>query len=99
MMSNRRATEVWPGKDKEMVEPALESVDQPDSGLARRTPRRPRPGIRKYADDRSRRTPVLVIEAERWSGLELRDLWAHRDIFYVLAWRDIKVRYKQTALG
>jgi lipopolysaccharide transport system permease protein len=32
-------------------------------------------------------------------GLELRDLWAHRDLFYILAWRDIKVRYKQTVLG
>ena len=98
-MSNRRAAEVWPGKDKEMVEPAFESVDQPDSGLARPKPRRPRPGIRKYADDRSRRTPVLFIGADQRNGLELRDLWAHRDIFYVLAWRDIKVRYKQTALG
>jgi lipopolysaccharide transport system permease protein len=26
-------------------------------------------------------------------------LWAHRDLFYFLAWRDVKVRYKQTALG
>lgn len=32
-------------------------------------------------------------------GLELRELWAHRDLFFILAWRDIKVRYKQTALG
>jgi len=32
-------------------------------------------------------------------GLELRDLWAHRDLFFILAWRDIKVRYKQTILG
>jgi lipopolysaccharide transport system permease protein len=26
-------------------------------------------------------------------------LWNHRDLFYFLAWRDVKVRYKQTALG
>ena len=37
--------------------------------------------------------------AVRWTGLELRDLWAHRELFYFLAWRDVKVRYKQTALG
>jgi lipopolysaccharide transport system permease protein len=44
--------------------------------------------------------PVLKIEGgRRWVGLELRDLWAHRDLFYFLAWRDVKVRYKQTALG
>ena len=45
------------------------------------------------------RSPVLVIERNRWISLELRDLWAHRELFYFLAWRDVKVRYKQTALG
>ncbi len=30
---------------------------------------------------------------------ELRELWEHRELFYFLAWRDIKVRYKQTVLG
>jgi lipopolysaccharide transport system permease protein len=45
------------------------------------------------------RGAVLVIGADRWTGLELHDLWAHRDIFYFLALRDLKVRYKQTALG
>ena len=41
----------------------------------------------------------LVIDRNRWISLELRDLWAHRDLFYFLAWRDVKVRYKQTVLG
>jgi len=45
------------------------------------------------------RSPVLVIERNQWIGLELRDLWAHRELFYLLAWRDVKVRYKQTVLG
>ena len=44
--------------------------------------------------------PILTIEsARRWVGLDLRDLWAHRDLFYFLVLRDVKVRYKQTALG
>lgn len=44
--------------------------------------------------------PWLIIDGNRkWNGLELRDLWAHRDLFYLLAWRDIKVRYQQTVLG
>jgi homopolymeric O-antigen transport system permease protein len=30
---------------------------------------------------------------------ELSELWHHRELFYFLAWRDIKVRYKQTVLG
>jgi lipopolysaccharide transport system permease protein len=45
------------------------------------------------------RSLVLVIERKRALGLELRDLWAHRELFYFLAWRDVKVRYKQTVLG
>lgn len=34
-----------------------------------------------------------------WRSLELRDLWLYRELFFFLAWRDIKVRYKQTILG
>jgi lipopolysaccharide transport system permease protein len=45
------------------------------------------------------RSPVLVIEHSRWTALELADLWAHRELFYFFAWRDVKVRYKQTVLG
>jgi lipopolysaccharide transport system permease protein len=32
-------------------------------------------------------------------GTRLRELWAHREVVYFLVWRDVKVRYKQTALG
>jgi lipopolysaccharide transport system permease protein len=34
-----------------------------------------------------------------WLPLNLRELWAYRELAFFLAWRDIKVRYKQTALG
>jgi lipopolysaccharide transport system permease protein len=47
----------------------------------------------------SQRRPLLVIENRTWTALELRDLWTHRDLFFLLAWRDVKVRYKQTILG
>ena len=44
--------------------------------------------------------PVLIIDAgEQPPGKQLRDLWAYRELLYFLAWRDFKVRYKQTALG
>ncbi|HYP27182.1 MAG TPA: ABC transporter permease [Blastocatellia bacterium] len=44
--------------------------------------------------------PLVVIEPHRsWVALNLRDLWAYREVFYFLMWRDIKVRYKQTAFG
>jgi lipopolysaccharide transport system permease protein len=34
-----------------------------------------------------------------WVPLDLRALWAYRELLYFLAWRDIKVRYKQTVFG
>lgn len=44
--------------------------------------------------------PVTVIEPRRgWAALDLRELWHFRELLYTLAWRDIKVRYKQTAIG
>jgi homopolymeric O-antigen transport system permease protein len=44
--------------------------------------------------------PVVTIEPrKRWTALNLRDLWACRELLYFLVWRDIKVRYKQTVLG
>jgi lipopolysaccharide transport system permease protein len=44
--------------------------------------------------------PIIVIEASRgWRALDLRELWRFRELVYFLALRDVKVRYKQTALG
>lgn len=44
--------------------------------------------------------PTIVIRPSRgWVALRLRELWEYRELFYFLAWRDIKVRYKQTVLG
>jgi lipopolysaccharide transport system permease protein len=49
---------------------------------------------------RSAPLPTLVIRPTRgWRSVDLRELWAHRELLYFLAWRDIKVRYKQTVLG
>jgi lipopolysaccharide transport system permease protein len=44
--------------------------------------------------------PLLEIEARsRWAMLNLLELWRYRDLLYVLAGRDVKLRYRQTALG
>jgi lipopolysaccharide transport system permease protein len=41
-----------------------------------------------------------VIEPARgWQWLNVRELWRHRELLFFLAWRDVKVRYKQTVLG
>jgi len=43
---------------------------------------------------------VIRIERSRgWVALQLKELWAYRELLYFLIWRDVKVRYKQTALG
>lgn len=43
--------------------------------------------------------PELIIEAGRTERQYWKDLWRYRELFYFLAWRDILVRYKQTAIG
>jgi lipopolysaccharide transport system permease protein len=42
---------------------------------------------------------ILIRPPQGWVSLNLRDLWEYRELLYFLTWRDIKVRYKQTALG
>lgn len=41
----------------------------------------------------------LIIEPGRSEKNYWRDLWRYRELFYILSWRDIKVRYKQTVIG
>lgn len=41
----------------------------------------------------------LRIAASRPFSLRLRELWAHRELLYFFIWRDVKIRYKQTAIG
>jgi lipopolysaccharide transport system permease protein len=44
--------------------------------------------------------PHIKIRPSRpWSLIDFRDVWAHRELFAFLVWRDLKVRYKQTILG
>jgi len=44
-------------------------------------------------------TNKIVIEPGRAEKNYWRDLWLFRELFYILSWRDIKVRYKQTVIG
>src|SRR5690242_13707745 len=52
------------------------------------------------AVSRSNRTPTLRIRPTKgWAALNLRELWSYRDLLWILVERNIKVIYKQTALG
>ena len=42
---------------------------------------------------------MLVLEAGRAERHYWRDLWHYRELFAILAWRDVAVRYKQTVIG
>lgn len=41
----------------------------------------------------------LIVEAGKTESQYWKDLWNYRELFYILAWRDILVRYKQTVIG
>ena len=47
----------------------------------------------------ARRTTTTVRPSSGWVAVRPRELWHYRELFYFLTWRDIKVRYKQTAFG
>ena len=42
---------------------------------------------------------TLIRPASSWASIGLKELWEYRELLYFLTWRDVKVRYKQTALG
>jgi lipopolysaccharide transport system permease protein len=42
---------------------------------------------------------VSIRPGGKWDAVDLKSLWAYRELLYFLTWRDVKVRYKQTVLG
>ncbi len=42
---------------------------------------------------------IVLEPPSGWFDFRLRELWRFRELLYFLVWRDLKVRYKQTALG
>lgn len=49
--------------------------------------------------EQSSPAPIVIRPSSGWIGLGAMELWTHRDLAYFLVWRDLKVRYKQTAFG
>jgi lipopolysaccharide transport system permease protein len=44
-------------------------------------------------------TRTVIQASEGWRAVDFAELWRYRELLYFLVWRDVKVRYKQTALG
>jgi lipopolysaccharide transport system permease protein len=75
------------------VNPAAELIDEDKPSLADETAPAADP-------DSPADLPVTVIERRPgWHFVDLHELWRYRELLGFLAWRDIKVRYKQTVLG
>ncbi len=69
---------------------ATNSTNSPNDLLTRVAP-----PLLKLADE-----PLTTIEPSgTWSSLDLKEIWTYRELLYFLVWRDVKIRYKQTALG
>lgn len=54
---------------------------------------------RSFGDATEEMPPLEIYPPSGWRFLDLRELWTYRELVYFLAWREIKVRYKQTAIG
>src|SRR5579864_5834304 len=71
------------------------SVDERETRMDRK---HPAPG--KEAPESAAASRVVIVCAEKgWRLPDLFEAWKYRELFWVLATRDIKVRYKQTVLG
>ena len=46
-----------------------------------------------------KRQKLILEPTKGWISLRLKEIWIYRELLYFLIWRDVKVRYKQTALG
>jgi lipopolysaccharide transport system permease protein len=55
----------------------------------------------RVRDAKQTSSPSLttIKPASKWPTINFRELWAYRELLFILAWRDVSVRYKQSAVG
>jgi lipopolysaccharide transport system permease protein len=51
------------------------------------------------AESRGDRPLLVLAPSKGWVSLDLTGVWEHRELLFFLTWRDVQLRYKQTALG
>jgi lipopolysaccharide transport system permease protein len=59
----------------------------------------PWPGTAAASPPGEQPREILIAATRGWPRLRLGEISAYRELLYFLVWRDVKVRYKQTALG
>src|SRR5262245_28222400 len=87
---------------REPAVPSPESFEFGRSGLSPLPPRQTlAPELRENSGHarHSDQPPLVVVERTKTLSLDLRSLRDYRELLYFLVWRDLKVRYKQTAIG
>lgn len=57
------------------------------------------PLVRQNEPSQTSPIATIIKPARGWFSFELKEIWAYRELVYFLIWRDVKVRYKQTAMG
>lgn len=58
------------------------------------------PGPAGLSTNSNLSTQSIIIEPQTgWAALNFREVWEYRDLLYFMIWRDLKARYRQTALG
>jgi lipopolysaccharide transport system permease protein len=67
------------------------SVQENDAGVA--------PAVQLKPEPAGAPPVVHIAPAGKWIASGLSEVWAYRELLYFMVWRDIKVRYKQTAFG
>jgi lipopolysaccharide transport system permease protein len=53
----------------------------------------------RSSDTKANAEHIIIVPVSTWQIFDFREIWQYRELFFFLAWRDIKVRYKQTVLG
>jgi lipopolysaccharide transport system permease protein len=51
------------------------------------------------SDTKAHAEHIIIVPVSTWHLFDFKEIWHYRELFFFLAWRDIKVRYKQTVLG
>ena len=77
----------------------LTAIETPPDQAAERADAAKAPPRHQRAQSIPKHPLIRIRPSQRWVSLDLADLWAYRELLYFLTLRDVKVRYKQTALG
>ena len=57
------------------------------------------PSIRHTTSENTLTPTIVIRPPKKWVPINFSEIWQYRELVYFFTWRDVKIRYKQTALG